>query len=204
MLHSYSFEFLNEVDPITYLVFGNGGIDKAGEYALEIIDAIHRGTAKVDLGKVAEAVSNNDMEALKSAFNIEAYVNTIKKNQRLVNNAEAKKMRHICDVDDDGIVEPYGVTESVVSYYVEQKDEYEEFIDNEEVLYAVEQLYGMRSELRIEYRLDIIKCMKQALRGIPESLAHLKNLVVEAPQVGELIRIVLSSGKPLNELFSVE
>ena len=66
---------MNEVDLNTYLVFGNGGIDKAGEYVCEIIDAIHNGTAKVDLGKVVDAVINNDKDALKRVFNIEAYVN---------------------------------------------------------------------------------------------------------------------------------
>ena len=162
---------MNEVDLNTYLVFGNGGIDKAGEYVCEIIDAIHNGTAKVDLGKVVDAVINNDKDALKRVFNIEAYVNSIKKNQRLVNNTAARKKLHICEVDDDGTVEAYGVTESVISNYAEQKDEYEEFIDNEETLYAVEQLYSMRSEIMIEHRLDIIVCMKQAVRGIPQSIA---------------------------------
>ncbi len=194
---------MNEVDLNTYLVFGNGGIDKAGEYVCEIIDAIHSGTAKVNMSKVVDAVSKNDDEALKKAFNIEAYVNSIKKNQRLVNNTAARKKLHICEVDDDGTVEAYGVTESVISNYAEQKDEYEEFIDNEETLYAVEQLYSMRSELMIEHRLDIIVCMKQAVRGIPQSIACLKKLVTEVPQIGELIRIVLSSGKPVSELFYV-
>lgn len=194
---------MNEVDLNTYLVFGNGGIDKAGEYVCEIIDAIHNGTAKVDLGKVVDAVINNDKDALKRVFNIEAYVNSIKKNQRLVNNTAARKKLHICEVDDDGTVEAYGVTESVISNYAEQKDEYEEFIDNEETLYAVEQLYSMRSELMIEHRLDIIVCMKQAVRGIPQSIACLKKLVTEAPQIGELVKIILSSGKPVSELFYV-
>ena len=175
---------MNEVDLNTYLVFGNGGIDKAGEYVCEIIDAIHSGTAKVNMSKVVDAVSKNDDEALKKAFNIEAYVNSIKKNQRLVNNTAARKKLHICEVDDDGTVEAYGVTESVISNYAEQKDEYEEFIDNEETLYAVEQLYSMRSELMIEHRLDIIVCMKQAVRGIPQSIACLKKLVTEVPQIG--------------------
>lgn len=53
----------------------------------------------------------------------------------------------------------------------------------------------------IEYRLDIIVCMKQAVRGIPQSIASLKNLVAEVPQIGEFVKIILSSGKPLNELF---
>ena len=194
---------MNEVDLNTYLVFGNGGIDKAGEYVCEIIDAIHSGTAKVNMSKVVDAVINNDKDALKRVFNIEAYVNSIKKNQRLVNNTAARKKLHICEVDDDGTVEAYGVTESVISNYAEQKDEYEEFIDNEETLYAVEQLYSMRSELMIEHRLDIIVCMKQAVRGIPQSIACLKKLVTEVPQIGELIRIVLSSGKPVSELFYV-
>lgn len=194
---------MNEVDLNTYLVFCNRGIEKAGEYVCEIIDAIHSGTAKVNMSKVVDAVSKNDDEALKKAFNIEAYVNSIKKNQRLVNNTAARKKLHICEVDDDGTVEAYGVTESVISNYAEQKDEYEEFIDNEETLYAVEQLYSMRSELMIEHRLDIIVCMKQAVRGIPQSIACLKKLVTEVPQIGELIRIVLSSGKPVSELFYV-
>lgn len=100
--------------------------------------------------------------------------------------------------------EPYGVSESVVSEYTGQVDEYEKLDDEYEFQYAVSTVNDRLVEILIYHRLHFWRCMQQALKGIPKSVASLRRMAEEAPDIGELIWIILSSGKDIGRMIEME
>ncbi|MCM1217794.1 MAG: hypothetical protein NC548_25160 [Lachnospiraceae bacterium] len=197
LLHSYSFE--NEVDARAYLPFAyskKGG--RGTDCALEVIDASLRG--KIDLDRVEQAaLEEGDTD---TAFNLFAYNCEVQKNRRKVSYVEAGRVLHISGIEEDDYIEAYGVPESVVSEYADagKPDEYEKLLDEEEVQYAMGVIMGMQNVLLIEYRINFWHCMRQALKGVPESIALMRRLAEDAPDIGELIWIILSSGRSVEEL----
>lgn len=198
LLHSYS--FIKEVDPRAYLPFGYSARRGSGiGCALEVIDAAKAG--KIDLDKVEEAAMSGDGNT-DPAFNLYAYNCAVHKNREKVSYAESGRLLHISGIDK-GAVEPYGVPESVVTEYAEQADEYEKLMDEYEFRYAVSAINDMRLMIFIEYRMDFWRCMQQALKGIPESVALLRNLAEKAPDIGELIWIILSNGRDMGRIIEL-
>lgn len=159
-------------------------LDEPLDCSLEVIDAALSG--KLDM--------NN--------FDLVAYAKTVKKNETLVNYRRGiRNLPIIADCSDVGI-EPYGVPESVVSVYAEPVDEYENVDNEDEIKYAVNELTNMEHEITSYYRINLRRCMTQALKGIPAAIEALKKLICDDPYIGELIRIVLSSGYSFTELFA--
>jgi len=152
-------------------------------YTLEIVDAALSGRI---------ALEN---------FNLSAYNQTIRKNEVMMSNRRKSKILYIVDDSENSLAEPYCIPETVVSPFAGQEDAYEKFEDEEEVSYAVREIRDLRGVIISGYRLDVLYCIKQALKGIPESVKALKNLVNSDPFIGELIRVVLESGQPFAELF---
>ena len=98
-------------------------------------------------------------------------------------------------------MEPYGVPESVAAEYAEQADEYEKLMDEYEFRYAAPAVNDMRGMIFIEYRMDFWRCMQQVEKGIPESVALLRNLAEKAPDIEELIWIILSNGRDMRRRY---
>lgn len=157
--------------------------DEPFDYVLEIVDAAASG--RINL----------------SDFNLSAYNKTIKKNETKANNRRKNKVFHIVEDIEGASVEPYGVPETVVSLYVEQTDEFERFENAEEVEYAVKELRNLDSSLLCNYRIDIFHCIRQALKGLPDSIKLLKELVNNEPFIGSLIKVILESEQSFSELF---
>lgn len=196
LLHSYS--FVKEVDRRSYLPFAYS--EKMGndiDCTLEVIEAAALG--KINLDKVEEAALEEG--STDKAFNLYAYNRKVHKNRKMVLCVESGRVMHISDVNDDGSVEPYGVPESVVAEYAGQTDEYEKLIEEDEVQYAAAVINDMKLIFLVDYRMDFWRCMRQALRGIPESVALLRSLAEEAPEIGELIWIILSNSKDVDDLI---
>lgn len=173
------------VDNTIWSLFENiDSLDEPLDCSLEVIDAALSG--KLDM--------NN--------FDLVAYAKTVKKNESLSNHRRGiKNLPIIADCSDVGI-EPYGVPESVVSVYAEPVDEYENVDNEDEIKYAVNELTNMEHEITSYYRINLRRCMTQALKGIPAAIEALKKLICDDPYIGELIRIVLSSGYSFTELFA--
>lgn len=183
MLKSYCFFHMGFHDGIWGLFEEWEKVSEPFAYSLEVIDAAASGRI--------------DMEH----FNLDAYNKTIRKNENKVENRRKNKVLHIMYDVSETVTEPYGVPESVVTEYAGQEDEYEKLEDEDEVLYAVREIRELDGVFRCEYRVDILHCIRQALKGLPESVRLLKKLVASDPFIGELIKIILESGQPFAELF---
>lgn len=155
------------------------------DYTLEIIDAAMDG--KVNFEK---------------EFNLKAYINAINHSRQLENYRRAKKVKRI----NVNWGEPYddenSVSEEIISGYVEQTDEYEKLVDDDEVLFAVSEINRMSADILIQNHLEIHTCITQALKGMPESIKLIQDLVADNPYAGELLQIILASGYSYEDLFS--
>ena len=77
-----------------------------------------------------------------------------------------------------------------------------ERIENLEFLkYSVNKIKELSPYIMSEYRFDIVYGIKQALRGIPESINLLKKVISADAQIGELVEKILGSGVSFNDLF---
>lgn len=183
VLHSLG--FCIEVDSKVWGLFEKmDKLDEPLDCSLEVIDAAISGRLDVD------------------NFDLLAYAKTVKKNETLVNHR--KGIKNLPIIADGGVedVDPYGISESVVAEYVESVDEYENVDKEDEIRFAVEELTNLKHELLSYYRVDFVRCMTQALKGLPASIDTLKQLVSDNPYVGDLMKIVLSSGYSFAELFA--
>lgn len=154
------------------------------DYTLEIIDAAMEGD--IDFEK---------------EFNLRGYIYTIKKSRELENYRRKKKVLRINDTVDEVTDYGDGVPVDALSGFVDKVDDFEKFESDDEVLYAVEEINKISNDILVCYHLDIKRCIKQALRGTPESLNLLKGLVEENKYIGELVKILLASGYSLEALL---
>lgn len=74
--------------------------------------------------------------------------------------------------------------------------------NEDELSYAVKYLYNSQGWLMTEARIDIIHTLRQALKGVPDSVRNLASVVKEYPVVGDCVRVILSSGKDLDDALS--
>lgn len=149
--------------------------------------------------EILASVKKGDIVVGKS-FNIRAYVKKVSQNKCLENSREVKRLVGIVDsVAED--IETEGITEDIVTGYVEQVDFAEDYAEKDEIQYAVRKINDMSKDIMIFHKLDVKHCIRQALKGVPASVEHLKNLVADNPTVGEYIKIILGSGVEFNTLF---
>ena len=199
LLRSFSFGSYMGVDelPAEILELFNSLIecpDKKIEFASEIIQAALQGKIKLD-----------------GSFNIDAYEAAIKKNNFLVKDGERKKKLHLDDgsFDDDftetmynGCVKTEYLSYDYMSCTDEMKDAFEELLNGEELDYAVSAIKSLNDKVMIEYGVDLIYAVRQAIRGFPQAIGVVKNLCLECKYISDLVEIVLSSDKEFNVLFN--
>lgn len=194
LLHSFS--YMQETDPRTWLLFTEmQDKGKKTDCSLEVIDAAGRG--KIDLARVEEAAME---DRLGEVFSLSAYSYRVQHNRRLVAGSEGRSLRYIMDADG-GDWEPYGVSEEDLPDMEGQEDEYDKLADEDEVLYAVREAGTLWGYILCEYRVDLWRCMRQALKGMPESIAMLRKLAEDFSYIGSMMQVILSSGKPLESLL---
>ena len=206
LLRSYS--FYDEVDPKAYLGLLAMQENPSGHFdcTIEYLNAVQRGEFNLD--KFEEAAKRDELKGtthyneLKKEFNLKAYdykVKEIREKRRW--KSDRKKLR-IYEAGEDGTADAYGVLESVVTECAGQKDAYEDFLNEDELSYAVKYLYDSRGWLMTEARIDIIQTLRQALKGVPDAVRNLASVVEEYPVVGDCVRVILSSGKDLEDVLS--
>lgn len=185
LMKSYSFQ--KEVPSEVWELFKDVNKLSSGfDYSLEIINNAMTGNIRLD-----------------GNFNIAAYLGKVEKLKRMEGNRSAKKFSSIID-DVDEFVEtgiPMSIPADKVTEYVEPKDEFEAILDEDEVHYAVKEINSMATQIMFNHNVDVIRCLQQALKGIPSSVELLKKLVNEDVQIGEFIQTILSSGQPFDEMF---
>lgn len=164
--------------------------EKKIEYASEIISAGLQGN--IDFGH---------------EFNIDAYESAIRKNQRLSKESKRKKevFLDFSDSNDDwdetqaagGIKVDVASTQAVNK----MEDAYEQLLLEDELKYAVDTIKSLQPMLLVEAKMDFLYTMKQALKGIPESIALLKDVCKDFEVVAEQVKVILSSGYTFEEIF---
>ena len=196
LLRSYSFGQMNGVDelPEEILRLFTDLVEipeKRIEFASEIISAAMQG--------------NIDLE---HEFNIDAYESAIRKNIRLGKEAKRKKEVFLDYTDSsdnwEETAQAGGIKADVATLQAVNKmeDAYEQIMLEDELQYAVETIKSLQPMLLIEARIDFLHTMKQALKGIPESVKILQNVCNEYEVLAEQVRTVLSSGYTFEEIFA--
>lgn len=144
----------------------------------------------------------------ENAQDIYRYASRIKRNKYLSKNSQKNVKRklyidHMHESEDN--TPAYGtiLESAVVAQTISRtKDAFEDIADNSELRYAVETIKDLRQEFFIEAGVDLVKLLKQALRGIPDAVLELKRVCTEYELVGEQIKVILSSGEDINTCFA--
>lgn len=147
------------------------------DYTLEIIEAAMQG--RIDFEK---------------DFKLKEYVASIDRTKRLEGLREAKRAVHVTDVSDDE-------DSSGVPYPADDRDDYEELENKFELQQAVDRFNEMQNYFLVNAKCDSKLAVRQALRGIPESIELVKNLCDEYPIAADLLKIILGSGYSYEQIF---
>lgn len=156
------------------------------EYSLEVIDSAMSGELIVD-----------------SSFNLSAYANKIRRNKALEKAREGERFVSIAVTSYDENLGDYNSVsyENLVDTSIEE-DDFERIENSELLKYSVNKIKELSPYIWAEYRFDIIYGIRQALRGIPESIMLLRQIVSADAQIGDLVKMILGSGVSFNDLFT--
>lgn len=177
-LRSYSFREESNLEIWHHLFKDANEMGTRLDYTLEIFDAAVEGD--IDLTR---------------EFKLEEYINKINHTRMLESLREAKRTVPVKeDSDDDG-------EESGVAYPADASDAYGELLDDCELQYAVEKLNVLNAYYMAEALCDVRGAVRQALKGIPQSIQIVKDLCGEYPVLADLLKIILGSGHPYESLF---
>lgn len=181
-----SFSFIEKLTPeIEALFIECTSTSKELDYGYEIIEAALNG--RIDIGRY---------------FNIQGYVNSLKATERLENHRRANKFKSIVsDSDSEDVYEPNTITEeSLVSE--ESVDAYEEAIIRADLSRAISKIQEMSLLLMVEEKVNIARLIQMALKGIPSSVAKLKDICQNYEVIGESVSVLLSSGENVERILS--
>lgn len=151
------------------------------DYSLELIEAALDG--RIDVNK---------------KFNLFGYCKTVREGNFQTELKRLKKQQYIIDDDND---DETGVK---VSTLVDTRSDYEIIEDNEELEYSVKKIRALNDEIIESIGIDLIFCMRQALKGVPQAIQELADICKEYDFIAEYIQIILSSGVSFSELFPDE
>lgn len=193
LLRSYSFGVfhgVNELPEEVLNLFSGVDATKEIEFAGEIISAGLQGNIRFD-----------------QTFNIDAYQAAIRKNQRL-NLEHSRKKQVFLDFSDnsddwESTAMSGGIKADVATVKAvnQMEDAYEQLILGEDLKYAIETIKSLQPTLLVDAQIDFLHTMKQALRGIPESVSLLKKVCEEYEVLAEQVHTVLSAGLSFEEMF---
>lgn len=192
LLKSFSFGQFRGISelPVEVLSLFDSLVEEPGkkiEFASEIISAGLQG--KIDFNR---------------EFNIDAYEAAIRKNQYLSKSNKSKRESFLDFGGDSEEDEHGGIRVDIASAQNVQQmeDAYEQLMDEDELKYAISTIKSLQPVLMVEARMDLLYTMRQALRGIPDSVKMLKDLCSEYEILGEQIKVVLGSGQSFEEMFA--
>ena len=84
---------------------------------------------------------------------------------------------------------------------IDEKDDFAELVDEDELKYAVAKLKGIQYIKSLDRYVDIVSAIKSASRGILPAIQSIKEVCEADEEVAELIELVLASGRSIEELF---
>lgn len=113
-------------------------------------------------------------------FNLQAYEAKCRENEKNGNYKKAKEVLNIVELDnsDDEIKVGYGDVSDRKLQVIE--DSFEEIMSSETFEANIRELYGIRNKYIIEKGIDPVNALRNALKGIPEAVMELKNLISDS------------------------
>lgn len=144
---------------------------------------------------------------IHAPFYLDAYCRAIESNTKIAEFSKAKKVLHCVDevsgTDKSDCMIGYGdISLSKVSLVARMEDAFEKLADDDELMYALSQVKGMNDKFIVEHSVDLVTTLKYAVKGIPAAVTKLRAVCNEFSDIAEYVRVILSSGRDLNELFA--
>lgn len=164
---------------------------KGCDYVLEIVESALDGKLKID-------GVDTDGNAI---FDLERYERKVEKNRKLEQARRHKREKVLLDDYDD--LETEGVLADTISA-LQTEDIAESIVNKAELEWALKYLDENFFDLLVWEKMDIKIALRQANKGIPESIQLIKKVVDKYPIMAEIIHIILSCGKPLEEILKVD
>lgn len=193
LLRTYSFNEIDFIDSGSlWSMFKDiASVDSRGcSCTLEVVEAVLSGKLKME-----HCDSDGNV-----VFDLRKYERKVEKLRKLEQARRHKNEKLLLD-DYDDLAEG-GVVTSCVSA-LQTEDIAKNIIDNAELDWALKSLDEKLLDFIVIDKVNIKVALLQANKGIPESIQFVKNIVKKYPYMGEIIHIILSCGKPLEEVLEV-
>ena len=166
-------------------------IDSRGcNCTLEVVEAVLAGKLKME---------HYDSDG-NVVFDLRKYERKVEKLRKMEQARRHKNEKPLVD-DYDDLAEGGVITSSVPALQTE--DIAKNIIDNAELDWALKSLDEKLLDFIVIDKVNIKVALLQANKGIPESIQLVKDIVKKYPYMGEIIHIILSCGKPLEEVLEV-
>ena len=193
LLRTYSFNEIDFIDSGSlWSMFKDiASVDSRGcSCTLEVVEAVLSGKLKME---------HYDSDG-NVVFDLRKYERKVEKLRKLEQARRHKNEKLLLDNYDD--LAEGGVVTSCVSA-LQTEDIAKNIIDNAELDWALKSLDEKLLDFIVIDKVNIKVALLQANKGIPESIQLVKDIVKKYPYMGEIIHIILSCGKPLEEVLEV-
>lgn len=193
LLRTYSFNEIDYIDSGSlWSMFKDiASIEGRGcSCTLEVVEAVLSGKLKIE---------HYDSDG-NVVFDLRKYERKVEKLRKLEQARCHKNEKPLLD-DYDDLAEGGVITSSVPALQTE--DIAKNIIDNAELDWALKSLDEKLLDFIVIDKVNIKVALLQANKGIPESIQLVKDIVKKYPYMGEIIHIILSCGKPLEEVLEV-
>lgn len=194
LLRTYSFNEIDYIDSGSlWSMFKDiASADSRGcSCTLEVVEAVLSGKLKIE---------HYDSDG-NVVFDLRKYERKVEKLRKLELDRRHKNEKPLLD-DYDDLAEGGVITSSVPALQTE--DIAKNIIDNAELQWALKSLDEKLLDFIVIDKVNIKVALLQANKGIPESIQLVKDIVKKYPYMGEIIHIILSCGKPLEEVLEVD
>ena len=191
LLRTYSFNEIDYIDSGSlWSMFKDiASADSSGcSCTLEVVEAVLSGKLKIE---------HYDSDG-NVVFDLRKYERKVEKLRKLEQARRHKNEKPLLDDLAEGGV----ITSSVPALQTE--DIAKNIIDNAELQWALKSLDEKLLDFIVIDKVNIKVALLQANKGIPESIQLVKDIVKKYPYMGEIIHIILSCGKPLEEVLEVD
>lgn len=193
LLRTYSFNQIDYIDSGSlWSMFKDiASADSRGcSCTLEVVEAVLSGKLKIE---------HYDSDG-NVVFDLRKYERKVEKLRKLEQARRHKNEKPLLD-DYDDLAEGGVITSSVPALQTE--DIAKNIIDNAELDWALKTLDEKLLDFIVIDKVNIKVALLRANKGIPESIELVKDIVKKYPYMGEIIHIILSCGKPLEEVLEV-
>lgn len=193
LLRTYSFNEIDYIDSGSlWSMFKEiASADSRGcSCTLEVVEAVLSGKLKIE---------HYDSDG-NVVFDLRKYERKVEKLRKLELARRHKNEKPLLD-DYDDLAEGGVITSSIPALQTE--DIAKNIIDNAELQWALKSLDEKLLDFIVIDKVNIKVALLRANKGIPESIELVKDIVKKYPYMGEIIHIILSCGKPLEEVLEV-